>query len=49
MPFCWKRLKKSGKAGLARFVLRSTESLCIVHPVDKSYRSDPHPFRSADS
>ncbi|MES2265489.1 MAG: Ku protein [Bacteroidota bacterium] len=27
-------LKKSGKAGLARFVLRSTESLCIVHPVD---------------
>jgi DNA end-binding protein Ku len=28
-------LKKSGKAGLARFVLRNTESLCIVHPVDK--------------
>ncbi|MGN6178397.1 MAG: Ku protein [Mucilaginibacter sp.] len=28
-------LKKSGKAGLARFVLRSTESLCIVHPVDQ--------------
>jgi DNA end-binding protein Ku len=27
-------LKRSGKAGLARFVLRSTESLCIVHPVD---------------
>ena len=26
-------LKQSGKAGLARFVLRSTESLCIVHPV----------------
>lgn len=26
-------LVKSGKAGLARFVLRSTESLCIVHPV----------------
>ena len=26
-------LNKSGKAGLARFVLRSTESLCIVHPV----------------
>jgi DNA end-binding protein Ku len=26
-------LKKSGKAGLARFVLRSTESLCVVHPV----------------
>ncbi|MBK0378921.1 non-homologous end joining protein Ku [Mucilaginibacter segetis] len=29
-------LKKSGKAGLALFVLRSTESLCIVHPVDKA-------------
>lgn len=29
-------LKKSGKAGLARFVLRSTESMCIVHPVDKA-------------
>jgi len=29
-------LKKSGKAGLARFVLRSTESLCVVHPVDKA-------------
>jgi DNA end-binding protein Ku len=28
-------LIKSKKAGLARFVLRSTESLCIVHPVDK--------------
>ncbi|MBD1394116.1 non-homologous end joining protein Ku [Mucilaginibacter glaciei] len=27
-------LKKSGKAGLARFVLRSSESLCIVHPVN---------------
>src|SRR6195952_5259349 len=27
-------LKKSGKAGLARFVLRNTENLCIVHPVD---------------
>jgi DNA end-binding protein Ku len=26
-------LTKSKKAGLARFVLRSTESLCIVHPV----------------
>ncbi len=26
-------LIKSKKAGLARFVLRSTESLCIVHPV----------------
>ncbi|WP_285007964.1 Ku protein [Pedobacter faecalis] len=29
-------LKKSGKAGLARFVLRSSESLCIVHPVGKA-------------
>ena len=29
-------LKKSKKAGLARFVLRSTESLCIVHPVGKA-------------
>jgi DNA end-binding protein Ku len=28
-------LIKSKKAGLARFVLRSTESLCIVHPVKK--------------
>ncbi|EHQ28832.1 non-homologous end joining protein Ku [Mucilaginibacter paludis] len=28
-------LKKSDKAGLARFVLRSTESLCIVYPVEK--------------
>ncbi|MDB5010192.1 MAG: Ku protein [Mucilaginibacter sp.] len=28
-------LVKSKKAGLARFVLRSTESLCIVHPVEK--------------
>ncbi|MGZ3819933.1 MAG: non-homologous end joining protein Ku [Mucilaginibacter sp.] len=27
-------LKKSGKAGLARFVLRNTESLCIVYPVE---------------
>jgi len=27
-------LIKSKKAGLARFVLRSTESLCIVYPVD---------------
>ncbi|HVW95439.1 MAG TPA: Ku protein [Mucilaginibacter sp.] len=27
-------LKKSKKAGLARFVLRSTESLCIIHPVE---------------
>jgi len=29
-------LKKSGKAGLARFVLRSTESLCVIHPVDQA-------------
>jgi DNA end-binding protein Ku len=29
-------LKNSGKAGLARFVLRSTESLCVVHPVDNA-------------
>ncbi|GAB3931114.1 non-homologous end joining protein Ku [Mucilaginibacter myungsuensis] len=27
-------MEKSGKAGLARFVLRSTESLCVVHPVE---------------
>jgi DNA end-binding protein Ku len=27
-------LVQSKKAGLARFVLRSTESLCIVHPVE---------------
>jgi len=27
-------LKKSKKAGLARFVLRSSESLCIVHPIE---------------
>jgi DNA end-binding protein Ku len=27
-------LIKSKKAGLARFVLRSTESLCVIHPVD---------------
>jgi len=26
-------LKKSGKAGLARFVLRNNENLCIIHPV----------------
>ena len=29
-----KALIKSKKAGLARFVLRSTETLCIVHPVE---------------
>lgn len=28
-------LKKSKKAGFARFVLRNTESLCIIHPVEK--------------
>ncbi|MBC8052732.1 MAG: Ku protein [Sphingobacteriaceae bacterium] len=28
-------LKKSKKAGLARFVLRSSENLCIIHPVAK--------------
>lgn len=27
-----KALEKSKKAGLARFVLRSTENLCIIHP-----------------
>jgi DNA end-binding protein Ku len=27
-------LVKAKKAGLARFVLRSTESLCIIHPVE---------------
>lgn len=27
-----KSLQKSQKAGLARFVLRSTENLCIIHP-----------------
>jgi len=29
-------LKKTGKAGLGRFVLRSTESLCIIHPVENA-------------
>ncbi len=29
-----KALQQSKKAGLARFVLRSTETLCIVHPVN---------------
>jgi len=28
-------LVKSKKVGVARFVLRSTESLCIIHPVDR--------------
>ena len=27
-------LKKAGKAGLARFVLRNNENLCIIHPVE---------------
>ncbi len=27
-------LRKTGKAGLARFVLRNNESLCIVHPLN---------------
>ncbi|HXI00200.1 MAG TPA: Ku protein [Sphingobacteriaceae bacterium] len=30
-----KALQKSGKAGVARFVLRSSESLCVIYPVDK--------------
>lgn len=29
-----KALEKSKKAGLARFVLRSTENLCVIHPVN---------------
>jgi len=29
-------LKKTKKAGLARFVLRTTETLCIVHPMDNT-------------
>ena len=28
-------LKKSKQAGVARFVLRSSENLCVIHPVDK--------------
>lgn len=28
-------LEKSKKAGLARFVLRSNENLCVIHPIDK--------------
>lgn len=28
-------LEKSKKAGVARFVLRSTENLCVIHPLDK--------------
>jgi len=30
-----KALLKSKKAGLARFVLRSTENLCVIHPMEK--------------
>lgn len=29
-----KALEKSKKAGVARFVLRSTENLCVIHPMD---------------
>ncbi len=29
-----KALQKSGKAGVARFVLRSTENLCVIHPLN---------------
>lgn len=29
-----KALEKSKKAGIARFVLRSTENLCVIHPMD---------------
>ncbi len=29
-----KALIKSNKAGLARFVLRSTENLCVIHPLE---------------
>jgi DNA end-binding protein Ku len=31
-----KALIKSKKAGVARFVLRSTENLCVIHPLDDS-------------
>lgn len=30
-----KALVKSKKAGVARFVLRNTENLCIIHPLDE--------------
>lgn len=30
-----KALVKSRKAGVARFVLRSTENLCVIHPMDE--------------
>ncbi|SFH03734.1 non-homologous end joining protein Ku [Pedobacter insulae] len=29
-----KALEKSKKAGIARFVLRSTENLCVIHPLE---------------
>jgi DNA end-binding protein Ku len=29
-----KALQKSGKAGVARFVLRNTENLCVIHPLN---------------
>jgi DNA end-binding protein Ku len=29
-----KALEKSKKAGVARFVLRNTENLCVIHPMD---------------
>lgn len=29
-----KALEKSKKAGIARFVLRNTENLCVIHPLD---------------
>lgn len=29
-----KALEKSGKAGVGRFVLRSTENLCVIHPME---------------
>lgn len=30
-----KALQKSKQAGIARFVLRNTESLCVIHPLEK--------------
>lgn len=29
-----KALEKSGRAGVARFVLRNTENLCVIHPME---------------
>lgn len=29
-----KALQKSGKAGVGRFVLRNTENLCVIHPLE---------------